>query len=258
MSTFTTIKTAIRDSSAMERILRALPGAVVERNPIIPIKTGGSAQFEFSVELTDAKASGGIFRTFVDRGLGYFLIFRADDGTLGIQINQDQAKHRIIESQVAASIGQYQQRIDAEERERTRLREAEIQRLQSKIDEEFRHFEKQRLQDAERMRQREKQREEAESALRTAQTESARVEANQLLARLDLEKKTALKIAESRFNKAAPVDLQIQQDLSGLLAQQYAREKISEQLEQIQQQYGVRLDGEETLDDGTIEITLKG
>ena len=42
------------------------------------------------------------------------------------------------------------------------------------------------------------------------------------------------------------------------LTQEYARQKVLEQLDQIEQQYGVRLSGETTLEDGTIEITLRG
>jgi hypothetical protein len=46
--------------------------------------------------------------------------------------------------------------------------------------------------------------------------------------------------------------------MAAKLAQEYARQKVLEQLDQIEQLYGVRLSGENILDDGTIELTLRG
>ena len=42
------------------------------------------------------------------------------------------------------------------------------------------------------------------------------------------------------------------------LAQQYTKDKVLEQLEEVERQHGVSLGGIEMLEDGTIEITLRG
>jgi hypothetical protein len=43
-----------------------------------------------------------------------------------------------------------------------------------------------------------------------------------------------------------------------LLTQHYSREKILEQLPEVESRYGVRMTDEKTLTDGTIQITLWG
>jgi hypothetical protein len=92
MSTFTTIRTCIRDADAMYRTLQTIPGARVLRDVMIPAGVGRAAQIPFVVQLTGAQASG--FWGTITKNVQYFIVVKEADGTLSIKIDQDQGTHR--------------------------------------------------------------------------------------------------------------------------------------------------------------------
>lgn len=253
MSTFTTIKTAIRDAGAMHRVLQAIPGAKINRSVTLPLKAGGYGRFEFMVELAGGAGASSLLGALFGRGLRFFSIYRDTDGTLTIEICQDQQGSRNIESQVAAALDQHQCMLAAEEQRRAQERDEERQRILRMIEEE-----RQRPQAQERTRKELTPKADAprvsEAALR-AEQERARGEAEAILAQFDSRRN-----ATAATPSATPPtpDGSVRQELSHVLSQQYAKEKVMEQVAQMEQQYGVRLSGEEVFEDGTVEITLRG
>ena len=107
MSTFTTIKTAIRDASVMLRILRGIPGAQVAQNVRLKRKDWGSMTVDFYIELSSAAAGDRLVGQFVMRGLRYFYVDRAEDGTLALHVNQDQSDHVDIESTIQSMLADH-------------------------------------------------------------------------------------------------------------------------------------------------------
>lgn len=251
MSTFSEIKTAIRDASVMQRVLETIPGAVIHANARIPIKTGGFATVEFQVTLPESGAVGDFFGGLVKRGLRYFNVRRATDGTLFFEVNEEQIDHKGLESLISSALRPAEALADAAAQKRTDNQRAEIDRL-------FEAYSRRLEADQSRAMWAASQDDLHLLEEREDLADRARLEAVQLLGQID--RKLHSRAAQALSNDAGTPssDAGIVSDLTACLAQKYARAKILSQIEQIEQQYGVRLGGEVTLQDGTIEITLKG
>ena len=228
MSTFTTIKTAIRDSETMYRILRSIPGAEIERNKILPLKSGGMGVFEFVVKLPGDVGTG--FLAGLLGSLKYFCIYRDETGNLTIEVNQEQSAAFEVESKVRTALAA------EDNRQRRDIEETECQRL---IEEQRRTEELEQ-----RKRVRAGQRAKAES--------DAQKEAAALIARMETDRK------RPQTQTQAPATAEDGKRFSSVLAQEYAKEKILEQVADLEAQQGIALQGVERLEDGTIEITLRG
>ena len=262
MSSFTTIRTAIRDTATMYKVLQNIPGAQIERNVVLPLKTGGYGRFDFVVTLPKHRALniGGLFGRLVSSSdLSYFTVYRDDSGHLCIEINQEQVGHRTIESLVDTALRPVEQTLQQEEAEREQ-RNKDLRRLQqeqeAKAEEERRLREAQLAEEARRNRQ-------LESERRDRQLTAAEEEAEQIVRAMEKERTQSPVSRSSQTTVPQNGNVSgrqqgMEQELSAALAQEYAKEKVLEQLDGIQSQYGVALGGIETLQDGTIEITLRG
>jgi len=267
MSSFTTIRTSIRDTATMYKVLQSIPGAQVQRNVILPLKVGGRGRFDFQVTLGENRASGltGLFGKLLGTiDVRYFLVYRDDDGRLCIEVNQDQIGHRSIEMLVNNALraeDEQQRQKEVERAERMSQRLEEVRRLQeqqeAKFEEQRRLREQQAAQQARRSRQMENER-------RAEQSSAAEQEAEKLLSAMTEERAEKQTVSGGGQPAGRPggasADAQqaIEQGLSAALAQEYAKERVLEQLDDIHSQFGVALGGVETLEDGTIEITLRG
>lgn len=267
MSSFTTIRTSIRDTATMYKVLQSIPGAQIQQNIVLPLKVGGRGRFDFQVTLGDNRVSGltGLFGKLLgNTDLRYFLVYRDDDGRLCIEINQEQMGHRSIEGLVDSALrvlDEEQRRKEAERAERMTQRLDEVRRLQdeqqAKVEEQSRLRESQLAEQALRARK-------LESEQRAKQSSAAEQEAETLLSAMSKEQtpKPAVLSGPSPTGRQVgpPADSQqaVEQELSAALAQEYAKTRVLEQLDDINSQFGVALGGVETLEDGTIEITLRG
>ena len=259
MSTFTTIKTAIRDASVMLRILRGIPGAQVAQNVRLKRKDWGSMTVDFYIELSSAAAGDRLVGQFVMRGLRYFYVDRAEDGTLALHVNQDQSDHVDIESTIQSMLADHRREEVAQITQEVIQKRDEALRAINNIAAAQKH----RLSGSVPL-----EREAAKSSATPRSTipsvvqpdqAELRAEASRVLERMDKQRshdqqldRPSLRTAEVDANRLAG------DSMTKKLTQEYARQKVLEQLDQIEQQYGVRLSGETTLEDGTIEITVWG
>lgn len=215
----------------MFRVLKSIPGARVERNAIVPLKEGGVAQCAFRVALGDSPTSlmGALGMALQGKPVNFRLFFVQQDvdGSFFITINEDLSAHREIKQGVLAALS------GADEREEEQRRE-EVRRKQ---EEELR-----------------------QGAARKRKIEEAQAEAGRVLARMDAGRQGTEPAGGAAPAAAPPPGMAADASaaLQNVLAQQYARERVLEQLETLQKEHGVSLGGIETLQDGTIEITLRG
>jgi hypothetical protein len=265
MSTFTTIRTSIRDTATMFKVLQNIPGAHIKQNVVLPLKAGGYGRVDFQVTLGNNRSSvSGLFGKLLGSvDLRYFLVYRGDDGQLYIEINQEQVGHRSIESVIDTALRPVEQAIQQKEAEREQSRMQRIEELrrlqqeqQAKAEEERRLREAQLAEEARRNRRLENER-------RARQLRDAEAEAEQIVRAMEKERAQSAvprspQTAGPQDDNASDRQQEMEQGLSAALAQEYAKEKVLEQLDDIQAQYGVALGGIETLQDGTIEITLRG
>jgi hypothetical protein len=259
MSTFTTIKTAIRDATVMLSVLEGIPGAKVSQNIRLKRKDWGSMAVDFFVELSSASSSDRLVGPFVRNGLKYFYVTREADGTLALHINQDQIDHLDIEREISSALSAHR---------RDEVAQLE-QAVRQKRDEALRAIES--IAEAQRSRLAGAQRQASETAIRdsvqisTAQAvqgsdpHAVLAEAAKVLARLDSQAASKQRQTQEQLSASSDGISKADGDaMTAKLTQEYARQKVLEQLDQIEQQYGVRLSGESILDDGTIQITLRG
>jgi hypothetical protein len=260
MSTFTTIKTSIRDSTAMQRVLQSIPGAVIIPNATVPVKSGGFTTVEFSVRLPNSVSSAGLFGGLFRKGLRYFNVIRGGDGTLLIEVNQEQTDYREVESQIASALKQHEDVAQAFDTGQQRLREQQREEMLRRMEEDQLRLEQKQcrvtpspIQESQPQTQRG-----GDAISRANMVSRAKMEAGNVLAHLDQKRQELAPASPPIPPQPTPPDPQLKQDLAVFLAQGYAKEKIMEQVDHIEQQYGIKLSGEETLEDGTIEITLRG
>jgi hypothetical protein len=293
MSTFTTIKTAIRDRDMMRRILGSIPDARVDENVVVPVKSGGFGTADFRVALGDSPVSvvGVLGHLLRGKGLNVRLFFvtRMEDGTYRIEINQDLAAHAELESAVEAALGSNlgQQAIASakgeDERRRRVKEEGQLRRQREReesgrlaratAEDEEKH--RREAQDLGRRaaegaaaadaRRKGEVRLQEESRKRTAvQAAEAREEAARVLAKLDHSASSAVSEGSATQGRSGAGGVAAEElervtgSLNQAIAQEYAKQKILDQLDDVQSRHGVSLSGIETLADGTIEITLQG
>lgn len=267
MSSFTAIRTSIRDPATMHKVLQGIPGAQVSRDVTLPLKGGGFGRFEFQVKLGESgepRFTGLFGKLLGNIASRFFTVSRDDDGQFCISINQDQIGHRSIESLVSSALraeDEQQRRKEAERAERVNQRLAEVRRRleeeQVRLEEQRRLQEQQAAEQFRRARQLEDER-------RAKQFSAAEQEAAKLLSAMTEQRPNAPaasiapQVAGQQDNTSAANQQAMEQRLSAALAQEYAKERVLEQIDEIQSQFGIALGGVETLEDGTIEITLRG
>lgn len=237
MSTFTTIKTSIRDAEGMYRVLKSIPDAKIDRDVIIPTKQGGLGRVAFRVGLGDSPVTiWGAFAAALKGNLPDIRIFfvdRAEDGTFVITINQDLKTHEQIQRDVQRVIDQAQSNKSTAPALPLNPSPLQSRRIQ-------------------------------EPTSITGRQEQARREAANILARLDsgASKDPRQNAGSTPGRGAAPGTPdrgpQAEEALQQVIAQQYSKEMVLGQLGELERDFGVSLGGIETLKDGTIEITLRG
>lgn len=236
MSTFTTIRTCIKDAEAMYRALQAIPGARVLRDVMVPAGVGRAAQIPFVVHLAGAQASG--FWGTITKSVRYFVVVKEADGTLSVKIDQDQRTHRAIADTVQKAIG-------AVEKETTAVDSSILEQRRQEI-----------------LRQREAQaaKQQHDRDVQSREVVDSYSSAKDVLARLDEQRARQAAENEAAAPPAPPSDPggQFQEAILGNVTQEYAKQKVLEQLDEIQAEHGVSLGDIRTLEDGTIELTLKG
>lgn len=236
MSTFTTIRTCIKDAEAMYRALQTIPGARVLRDVIIPAGVGRAAQIPFVVQMGSAHASG--FWGTITKSVRYFIVVKEPDGTLSIKIDQDQRTHQAIADTVQKAIGGTEQVASAEndrifaERRQEVLRQRESLVVKQQHDREAQAHE-------------------------VADSHSI---AKDVLARLDEQcaRQAAQNVAAMPVAPPSDPGGHFQEAILRNLTQEYAKQKVLAQLDEIQAEHGVSLGDVRTLEDGTVELTLKG
>lgn len=240
MSTFTTIKTSIRDAEGMYRVLKSIPDAKIDRDVIVPTKQGGLGRVAFRVGLGDSPVTiWGAFAAALKGNLPDIRIFfvdRAEDGTFVITINQDLKTHEQIQRDVQRVIDQAQSTKSTAPAVPLNPSPPQSQRTQ----------------------------EATSSTSRQEQNEQARREAAHILARLD--SGSSKDPRQNAWSTPGPGAVpgtpdrvpQAEEVLQKVIAQQYSKEMVLGQLGELERDFGVSLGGIETLKDGTIEITLRG
>jgi len=247
----------------MYKVLQGIPGAEIEQNALVSYRGIGRLTLDFKVTLVPnpAIAREGTLASLLD-GIAFrsFVVYRDVNGYLCIGINQDQLSYRSVESLVEGALGsaeQHDRRIEEEhdiKQEFVRLQEAQkAEREKNSPRGDARFVEEHRRTS------------ELENARRSKELLAAREEAERVLQAMDqqrMQSVTHVPSVLSRGDRKTPddpiVNQIIEQNLSAALAQEYAKEKVLEQLDDIRSQFGVSLGGMETLPDGTIEITLRG
>jgi len=235
MSSFTTIRTCIKDAEAMYRALQTIPGARVLRDVMVPAGVGKAAQIPFVVQMGGEQASG--FWGTITKSVRYFIVVKEPDGTLSIKIDQDQRTHQAITDTVQKAIGGTEQVASAENDRIFEERRQEVLRQRQALA-------------AKQQQDRDAQAHEA------ADSHSS---AKDVLARLD--EQCARQVAENEAAPPAPPSDpggHFQEVILRNLTQEYAKQKVLAQLDEIQAEHGVSLGDVRTLEDGTIELTLKG
>jgi hypothetical protein len=264
MSSFTKIKTSIRDAETMYRVLCAIPGAVVERDKKMMEGVWSNREKVDFVVNCEGSSGPGILGLVLGR-LKYFCVYRGAGGAYQVEIMQEQRSHDAIERAVkealsSDSVGQ------AKSEESARLAkaasEAEAQRGRDAQELGRRAAEAAAAADA---RRKEGVRVQEESRKRTAaQAAEAREEAARVLAKLDHSASSAVSEGSATQGRSGAGGVAAEElervtgSLNQAIAQEYAKQKILDQLDDVQSRHGVSLSGIETLADGTIEITLQG
>lgn len=236
MSTFTTIRTCIKDVEAMYRALQSIPGARVLRDVVIPAGVGRAAQIPFVVQMAGAQASG--FWGKITKSVRYFVVVKEADGTLSVKIDQDQGTHRAIADAVQKAIGAVETGATAVDSSTLEQRRQEILRQREALA-------------AKQQRDRD---------VRSREVADSYSSAKDVLARLDEQRARQAAENEAAAPSAPPSDPggQFQEAIHRNVTQEYAKQKVLEQLDEIQAEHGVSLGDIRTLEDGTIELTLKG
>jgi hypothetical protein len=236
MSTFTTIRTCIKDVDAMYCALQAIPGARVLRDVLVPGGVGKAAQIPFVVQMAGAQASG--FWGTITKSVRYFVVVKEADGTLSVKIDQDQGTHRAIADAAQKAIGSAEAAATAED---------------SRIHE-------QRRQEVLRQREALAAKQQHDRDVRAREVSDSYSSARAVLARLDEQRARQAVETETAVPATPPSDPggQFQAAILRNVTQEYAKQKVLEQLDEIQAEYGVSLGDIQTLEDGTIELTLKG
>jgi hypothetical protein len=259
MSTFTTIKTAIRDSATMLRILKEIPGAKVSQNVRLKRKGWGSAEVAFYVELSLSASSDRLIGPFVTNGLRYFYVTREADGTLALHVNQDQADHLDIEHEITSAVSaHHHDQVGHVEQHIRQKRNDALGAIESIASAQRARLALAARKAPEISSNNVPQTGATTSILQSA-PESVNAEATAALEQMD--RKTESKQPPQPRHPSDSIERSQKTDgdaMAAKLAQEYARQKVLEQLDQIEQLYGVRLSGENILDDGTIELTLRG
>ncbi len=236
MSTFTKIRTCIKDTEAMYRVLQTIPGARVLRDVMIPAGVGTAVQIPFIVHVAGTQAAG--FWGTITKSVRYFMVVKEADGTLSVKIDQDQRTHRAIADTVQRALGSAEEAAAAE---KTRIQE-------------------QRRQEVLRQREELAAKQQRDRETRARELADSYSTAKDVLARLDEQQARQAAENETAAITAPPSDLggQFQEVILRNLTQEYAKQKVLEQLDEIQAEHGVSLGEMRTLEDGTIELTLKG
>jgi hypothetical protein len=220
----------------MYRTLQTIPGARVLRDVMIPAGVGRAAQIPFVVQLTGAQASG--FWGTITKNVQYFIVVKEADGTLSIKIDQDQGTHRAIADAVQKAIGSAEEAATAGNSRIHEQRRQEVLRQQEALA-------------AKQQRDRD---------IRARQLADSYSSAKDVLARLDEQCARQAAENEAAMPATPPPDPggRFQEAILRNLTQEYAKQKVLEQLDEIQAEHGVSLGDMRTLEDGTIELTLKG
>ena len=220
----------------MYRALQCIPGAKVFRDVTVPAGIGRAAQFPFVVQMSGAQASG--FWATITKSVRYFIVVRETDGTLSVKIDQDQRTHRAIADTVQKAIGSVEEAASVENSHILEQRRQEVLRQQEALA-------------AKQQRDRE---------VRAREVADSYSSAKDVLARLDGDRARQAAENGAAVPAAPPSGSggESQEAILKNLTQEYAKQKVLEQLDEIEAMHGVSLGDMRTLEDGTIELTLKG
>ena len=271
----------------MYRVLCAIPGAVVERDKrMMEGVWSKRGKVDFLVNCEGSSGPG--FLGLVLGRLKYFCVYRGAGGAYQVEIMQEQESHdtirRAVNNALSSDSGGQGSEADWDEKRLRKLKEEDQLQRQREREESARlakaasEAEAQRGRDAQELgrraaeaadaaaaRRKEEVRLQEEAArLRATQAARAKEEAAFVLSKLDqslppLPAPTpSAKGQPERSSATQEEQAQISQALNQAIAQEYAKQKILDQLDEVQSRHGVSLSGIETLADGTIEITLQG
>jgi len=230
MSSSTTIRTQFTDIEVLLRLFRNQPNAQISQ-------VWGRTEITFR---GNVRLSNGL--TFMSKDK-----VRISKGITG-RYSLDVYKHYFGSSTAAYGIVAGAEGVERAIQERERF-DAELRRQEERDRRRQEEEARRRREDAERKRLAEEERvrrQLAEDARQSVIDETRREQ--------EREREEAERIGED----GGEPDALASEEALALLTQHYSREKVMEQLAEVEEKYGVRLVGEKQLADGTIQITLWG